>query len=518
MVAKKYQNYLTASLLLIAALFLSQPVNLITADLGRHIKNGQIIFQNPQVLYTNFYSYTFPDYPFINHHWGSGIIFYIIDQLFGFTGQSVVFIILSLLTIYIFFSLAKKYSSFEASFLVFLFALPAITYRTEIRPEVFSYLLLALFLWILIEYINNIRSSGKTLYLLPFLSLLWVNLHIYYIFGILLIFIFLFEQLISYSIFKQKNLSSIRNLTIVGLTSLGATLINPNFYNGALYPLRIFDNYGYRLLENQSIIFIDQIFPAHPVTPVIKSLIALLICSWLVQFYYAFKTKKLPNLSLFLISLIFLYLGFNAIRNSTIFALFTATISAINLHKLQFNYSLPTKLSCFLLIILFMPFFLLIVSPSYYLRLGTIYWGAPSDIKRPADFFIRNNLSGPIFNNYDIGGYLIYNLFPQENVFTDNRPEGYPKEFFQNIYIPMQENEDVWKLNLKKYNFNTIFFYRHDLTPWAQKFLISRINDRDNWVPVFVDSHTIIFVRNNDLNKEIIKKYQLPRELFQVKK
>jgi len=30
-----------------------------------------------QVLTTNFYSPTHAGYPFINHHWGSGIIFYL---------------------------------------------------------------------------------------------------------------------------------------------------------------------------------------------------------------------------------------------------------------------------------------------------------------------------------------------------------------------------------------------------------------------------------------------------------
>ena len=44
-------------------------INLTSLDLGRHIKNGQIIWQDKDVLYKNFYSFTEPDFPFINHHW-----------------------------------------------------------------------------------------------------------------------------------------------------------------------------------------------------------------------------------------------------------------------------------------------------------------------------------------------------------------------------------------------------------------------------------------------------------------
>lgn len=102
-----------------------------------------------------------------------------------------------------------------------------------------------------------------------------------------------------------------------------------------------------------------------------------------------------------------------------------------------------------------------------------------------AEFFKKENVQGPVFNNYDIGSYLIYYLFPQERVFVDNRPESYPASFFKEIYIPMQE---------KEYNFNAIFFSHCDYTPWGQKFLINRLNDKD-WVPVFADQ----FIAKTDL-------------------
>jgi len=76
-----------------------------------------------------------------------------------------------------------------------------------------------------------------------------------------------------------------------------------------------------------------------------------------------------------------------------------------------------------------------------------------------------------------------------ENVFVDNRPEAYPPEFFQNEYIPMQQNDTIWKVEEQKYNFNAIWFYRLDMTPWAQQFLITRVSDPE-WVPIFVDDYT----------------------------
>jgi hypothetical protein len=86
-------------------------------------------------------------------------------------------------------------------------------------------------------------------------------------------------------------------------------------------------------------------------------------------------------------------------------------------------------------------------------------------------------------------------------------------DFFQKLYVPMQENEDFWQEKLKEYGFNTIYFYRHDATPWAQPFLINRIKDPE-WVPVFVDNYVLILVRNNDINQGIIKSHALPEEIF----
>ena len=135
-------------LLLLLSLLTSSKINFVTADLGRHIKNGEIILASQgetlrgrDVLQKNLYSYSYPDFPFLNHHWGSGVIFYLVHQVFGFSGVSILFLIVSLATFGIFFDVARKKSSFESAFLISVLLLPLLVDRTEIRPEMFSYLL-----------------------------------------------------------------------------------------------------------------------------------------------------------------------------------------------------------------------------------------------------------------------------------------------------------------------------------------------------------------------------------------
>ena len=76
------------------ALRLSMPIELTAVDIGRHIKNGELILKgDTQVLYKNFYSFTYPDYPFINHHWFFGVISYVVFRMSGFDGLSVFYIL-----------------------------------------------------------------------------------------------------------------------------------------------------------------------------------------------------------------------------------------------------------------------------------------------------------------------------------------------------------------------------------------------------------------------------------------
>jgi len=141
--------------------------------------------------------------------------------------------------------------------------------------------------------------------------------------------------------------------------------------------------------------------------------------------------------------------------------------------------------------------------------------GLLPEVNNSAEFFKTQNIKGPIFSNYDIGGYLIFHLYPEEKVFVDNRPEAYEAGFLQNEYIPMQNDTSVWEKEMHKWNFNVIYFDRNDMTSWAQKFLVTRISD-PLWAPLYVDSYTIIFLKRNSQNNEIIKKYELPKNMFSV--
>jgi len=304
-------------------------------------------------------------------------------------------------------------------------------------------------------------------------------------------------------------------LILCGLTSL----LNPAGVKGLLYPLQIFGNYGYRVLENQSILFLDKIIK-YPPGLYFKIGFGLLLLSWVLVFW---KRKTFSFVDLIL-TVFISYLGWTAVRNFSLFGFFALPIISSNLGKFSFSQSLGSEgqdnasrfflLSSLTMLIIFILF---LTNIPYFRSKSSVGFGLQRGEEQGAEFFLKEQLQGPIFNNYDNGSYLIYYLYPQERVFVDNRPEAYPKDFFEKTYIPMQEDEKIWKKMEEKYHFNIIFFYRHDLTPWAQTFLINRIDD-PSWSPIYVDNYSIIFAKRNEKNKKVIERFELPKGMFTVQK
>lgn len=492
-------------LLALLLFFLLQKIDLTTADIGRFIKNGEALLKGEYgVLKTNFYSYAHPDYPFLNHHWASGLIFYIIFKIGNFGGLHLFFIILSLITFLIFFRITEKESGFKTAFILSLILIPLVGYRDEIRPELFSYFFSAIFFWIL-WYNRKNSLSFKWLFILPIIQILWVNIHIYFFLGLSIVGAFLLEKII----FSIKNkVYKFKNLLLIFFLCLIATLINPFGLKGAIHPFNVYGNYGYRVLEEQSVWFLKGIGITNPNFTLFKIVLFLLVLSFVLVLIKNHKKFSLVNL--------FLSIGFGlmavlAIRNFTIFGFFALPIIGINIKNV-----LPKKENWFwiaaLIIIVFTLFNNYKFLPYRWHEFGL---GLVPNNNESAEFFKEKNIKGPILNNYDIGGYLIYHLYPQEKVFVDNRPETYPVSFFKETYIPMQENESIWQEKNKEYNFNTIFFSHRDATPWAQNFLIERIDDPE-WTPVFADQYAIIFLKRNEINQSIIEKYEIPRNRFRV--
>ena len=494
-----YKKFFLIILLIILFLFYTYKINLTNSDIGRHLKNGELFLKKGIIISSNFYSYTEPHYKTIDHHWGYGVFAYLIWEKLGFKGLSIFNTFLLLLAFLFFFKIAEEKSNYKLAYFFTLLNIPLIIYRKEIRPEMFSYLFLAIYYFLLTEFNNEKISYKKLIFLLIPLQLVWTNIHIFFVFGLGIVFFFTIE---SYLNNKEK----LKEYSALLITIVFISLINPYFLEGLLEPFLILKNYGYLIAENMGVLFMQA-----REFKLIYFYFEIMFLLGSISFFISKKNFKKNILNILLFSF-FGALAWKMIRGIALFGFILIPILSENFKEFYDKISKKQKRIILILVIIFLFFLFVYGLVSFFLN-GEKGIGLEKGTQNSYNFFVENNLKGPVFNNYDIGSYLIFNLFPKEKVFVDNRPEAYPTEFFKNVYIPMQEKEEVWKQYQKKYNFNVIYFYRRDMTPWGQNFLIKRLKD-PLWIPIYVDNYVIIYLKNTNENKDIIKKFKLPEKIF----
>ena len=491
---------------------LTHPINLTAGDLGRHLKNGELFIQNGLLAKVNLYSYAQPDYPFINHHWGTGVVLYLIEQFAGFSGLSLAFIAISVATLWLLLNLATKLSSFPIAALLAVLCMPILITRHEIRPDAFTYLLSAGFLYFLWGYKQGYLSF-RALCFLPFLQLLWVNLHIYFFLGTLLVGLFLFEALVALVIHPSSEMSTrSKQLAVIALLTVLASCVNPAGVSGALYPLFILQGYGFPVFENYSVSAVLR--AGYHFLPLTYFLIIMgtLGLSWIYVFITHRSRVSYANL---LLSVTVTAMAWFSIRNFGLFAVFAMPMTAANLqgflarHKGKpfWTAGKTTGALAALTLVLFA------INPIYFVGggRGAFGIGLKEGNQAAGEFFRRENLRGPIFNNFDVGGYLTYHLYPQERVYVENRPEAYPATFFIDEYFPLLHREDLWLRRSHALGFNTIVFNHRDRSAASQQFIIRRVLDPD-WAPVFFDENIIIFVKRFGPDHATAVKFELAKD------
>lgn len=474
------------------------PVYSITQDLGRHLKTGEIILKTNSVPKTNLFSYTYPNFPFINHHWLSEVFYHVLFQKIGFNGLLTINTALVLLSFGLIFSKVLKKAGTLPLLLCSLLYIPILFERTDVRPEFFSFLFLSLFLVILYKFREKFT---RLIFLLPFIQLLWVNMHIYFPIGIAILFFFIIDNLITN---RKKFNSRYTGISLVILLScVLVTLINPNGLSGALYPFSVFQNYGYSIEENQNIFFLWSI--VHK-----QSILFFFIAAPILFMSLILNFKRTLPID-WMISIFFTILAIIFIRNFPLFALaaFIPFVKALSGLKL-FALNKQVKI----IILIFLLFLAIFEAQQIYTQKG-FGFGVERGAKDAVDFFRIHNLKGPIFNNFDIGSYLDYRLYPKEKVFVDGRPEAYPASFFKNDYIPMQIDKDKFESMDQKYHFNTIFFSHTDQTPWAETFL-KQIAQNNKWTMVYLDDFTVILTKDKNIKPIIKTGYSSMKSLMQL--
>lgn len=487
--------------------------------------------------------------PWVNHEWLFQILAYLSYKWWGLAGP-IFYKTAILLAAYLFVLLTvyRRETHVVGIAAVFLAAITSYK-RFYMRPEVFSILFTALWIYLLERYRHR-RPSWSICITMPLLMVVWINAHGYFILGPAVMVIYLIGEGVQSLIpeprtsrqvvrrFFTRTLLWRENvirgkawgiLAVATLLTAAATFVNPYGINGARYPIDVLA----QVADPTSVIrtIIGEMQPpfnfsyTYAVTYT-WALIWLSGLSWVLNI----RRLRFSRLIFYVVSIMFLS---KALRNMPFFGVPGAVFLALNVNEawpetvrflrqrvipealLVAKWASQTGLAALLVF-----FCVWIVSDRFYvydvagIRYGLGY--TRQKFSMGAVEFVRDNpVKGNLFNSFGMGGLCMWKLYPEERpgpdgkprlyyggrrLFIDGRAELYGGPFVKK-YNSSMSKEKLWKEFDDKFNFQIVFvnWQASDTRP-----LMARLYRDPEWALCYGDGVGYVYVRNTPENRAII--------------
>ena len=452
-------------------------------DVWWHLRSGQEIVASHHVPRRDIFSYTRYGQAWIAHEWLSEVIFFLIFRAASWAGLMVAFAgVIAGTFLLLYRQCAGR--PYIAGLMVALGAMATVP-SWGVRPQMFSMLLAAVFLWLLDKARRHDPAQLRFLWWMPLLMLLWVNLHGGFLLGPALMAITLagwaLEAWLGVAKWPEARA---RVLRLGGALAACVAVIplNPNGLELYRYP---FQTLQARTIVNYIVEWASPNFHSTDFKP----FLGLLLLTWLVV---AVSRKRLSPTQILLL-LATAYGGLSAARHIPIFVLVAVPILAEGLEELAARRhwfspeeaSLPpAKLAINFVLVL-------AVCALTVLRFRQVIQSqaageAENFPVAATEFLIREHPPAPIFNYYDWGGYFIARLYPRYRVFIDGRTDLYGT--LMDTFSDTARGEGNWQEGLQKYHVQTVV-----VPPASGLAGLLRINPA--WKKEFEDKQAVVFVK-----------------------
>lgn len=210
-------------------------------DLGYHLAYGRHFLATGQIVEVDPFLYPENATPFINANWGSQVLMALVERAAGAGG---LFALCLGLIVVIFGAIARivlrETGSPFALAWAWLLAAIAGYERFSLRPELFSY---ACMMVILMVLVGGMRS-WKGVAVIGLVQLAWVNLHSYFLVGVLVTCCWLFGDAVRWLWIKKRRPEEAKNarrhmrwlILAVGV-QVAVCFVNPCLHKGAFFPI-----------------------------------------------------------------------------------------------------------------------------------------------------------------------------------------------------------------------------------------------------------------------------------------
>jgi hypothetical protein len=437
-------------------------------DFYWHIKTGEYILSTQSLPGTDPFSFTNQGRPWNLHEWLSQIILYLVFDRLGEPGIiffSVFLFTAAFLLIYRLLDtlLEDRVRSMLLCVPFLVFSLPSLAPR----PQLFTFLFLALFIYTVFQLIYFRKT--RLLIALPPVMLLWVNMHAGYIIGVALLMAVLFLESFSYLAKREQDARRRDTLIRLGKTTavvIAVTLVNPYTYHQWLYPLAVLDMEVTKkfITEWQAPDFHSNFYRAYLFTVIAFAA----IMAW---------SRTRPSAAEFIVPFLFIALSITSARNVPLacivmlpylarflgFTPFYAWLTAPAARGMADDPARPVRppnAARANLLIAFNWAALPVLLASFLAYAPTRLAAGEERLEkhlpvRATDFVLEHGIKGRVFHTFHYGGYLLYRLFPDQQVFIDGRADMYGDDFILE-YMKIFNGSHGWKELFDKYDIDYV--------------------------------------------------------------
>jgi hypothetical protein len=495
---------------LFAAIFTLTAGHITDPDFWWHLRTGQLIYETRAIPHADIFSFTAQGKEWVTHEWLAEVLIYVIYKAAGWGGLVVSFSLVMTAALWVAYRRAANFAAhpYVAGASVLIGAL-ATAPMWGVRPQMISFLFTSIYVAVLGDYARQTqikkraqtkkRTQTKKLWWLVPLMLVWANMHGGYALGLALIGLtgagLVLDELMrergKWRQFVRRVLVGLRPLVFLFAACVLVVPLNPNGLRMFSYPFETLSSHAMHA-------YIEEWF-----TPnfhlLISQPLALLIFATFAAL--ALSPKKARAGELLLLS-VAAYAALRAWRNIPFFALVAIPLLAEHAWHLltgrnwwrwltvaerrEVGTKARVQLALNVLLLICVPVGLCVANVAKVVAKQTTI----EEEKYPAaavEFLRAHREPGALYNDYGWGGYLIWKLYPQREVYIDGRADVYGDAFMEET-LGMTSGERHWREPLERYGVRTVMTKPN--TPLA-----NLLRQDETWRSVYEDRQAVIFFK-----------------------
>lgn len=488
--------------LILTVCFIAWPVVGYDTDLWYHLTGGRYFWENLKIPSDAFFSYIAPQKSWYNYYWLFQVIIYKTYQWGGYYGLIIIRCLIFVASVYFISRLLIDRNADQrklligAAFLV-AYAMSLTVRELLVRPHLFSYLFIILFLYILeIE-------RGK-IWSLPLLGILWCNIHgIEFPVMIIILLAYLMDLFYQEIRNPSASTSAIKKEKWLLIITIYSLFITPGVIELMKTP---FTAASYQQFYVAELIPLDinnlLRFSVWPSSELIGTFQNILILLPFVLFVLCLVKKKLRvSFVILLIAAIALLIKHNRFVYEYILLSIPLIRQSIKIMP-EISDSKKKKLAEMMSPIFLVS--LLVVLPL--MIYGSHFRNRPeyplAQIQLPvgvAKFLNHLDAGGAVMNESNTGGYLQWALNKKYKIFMDMQMSIFSDQDFAFINNALHD-EATFLTFIRTYDpsFISVALDRQNFSKW--------INNHKEYKQVFFDDSEVLYVNSNHY-PQIAKKY-----------